>query len=319
MTDGKQSVSTPKAANILVIKLAALGDFIQAFGPFQAIRNTYPNAKICLLTTPSFGPLARQSGWFDEVLFDRRPKIYDLPGILALRQQLHRHRFDLVIDLQTSDRSSAYKKLFWPGNPLWSGIAREASHRHRNPNRNRMHTVDRQADQLAMLGIDSTKPVSMEWLTAGTRTFDDLSDRYALLLPGGAPHRPEKRWPAQGYAEVGTALAEQGVQPVVLGTSAEEREAAYILDKCPEALSLVGETGLADLAALASRAELAVGNDTGPMHLAAVCGCPSIVLFSHASDPDLCGPRGPRVTILQNDRIMDISVQQVVEAAEAIR
>ncbi len=318
MTGSGQPKQSVPADRILVIKLGALGDFIQAFGPFQAIRQTYPDARICLLTTPPFEKLAQQSGWFDKVLLDHRPRLTDIAGVLDLRRRLMRERFDLVVDLQTSGRSSAYRRLIWPQTPLWSGIATGASHRHENPRRDAMHTIDRQTEQLAMLGIVPEKRVSMQWLTATPPSFAGLTDRFALLLPGGAAHRPEKRWPAENYADLAKLLIAKGVQPVVLGTETEAREAKTIVSACPEALSLISKTGLPELAALATRATLAVGNDTGPMHLAAVCGCPSVVIFSHASDPALCGQRGPHVAILRNERITAVSVQQVVEAAEGL-
>lgn len=319
MTDKASPISVPTAERILVIKLGALGDFIQAFGPFQAVRNAYPNAGISLLTTAPFADIARKSNWFDAVLVDSRPRLPDVAGLLSLRRLLTGGQFDLVVDLQTSDRSSSYRRLFWPQRPLWSGIANGASHKHENPDRDFMHTMDRQADQLSIMGLDSTKPVEMGWMTSAPLDVPGLSDRFALLLPGGAVHRPEKRWPAEQYGELARYLAERGTQPVVLGTQAEASEATTIETACDATLNLVGATDLFTIAALAGHAELAVGNDTGPMHLAAVCGCPSVVIFSHASNPTLCGPRGRCVAILQNDRIADISLQQVVEAAEGIR
>ena len=58
----------------------------------------------------------------------------------------------------------------------------------------------------------------------------------------------------------------------------------------------------------------AVGNDTGPMHLIATAGCPSVVLYSLASDPALCAQQGPDVTILRRDTLDELSVDEV-EAA----
>jgi ADP-heptose:LPS heptosyltransferase len=62
---------------------------------------------------------------------------------------------------------------------------------------------------------------------------------------------------------------------------------------------------------------LAVGNDTGPVHLAAAVGCPSIVLFSADSDPALTAPRagtGGRVVVLREERLADLKVERVVAA-----
>ena len=77
------------------------------------------------------------------------------------------------------------------------------------------------------------------------------------------------------------------------------------------ALDLTGRTSLGEVAALARRATLAVGNDTGPMHLIAAAGCRSIVLFSRASDPALCAPRGRQVEVLRYPDLADLAVEDV--------
>jgi len=83
---------------------------------------------------------------------------------------------------------------------------------------------------------------------------------------------------------------------------------------CPGARSLAGETSLIEVAALARGAQWALGNDTGPMHLIAAAGCPSVVLFSADSDPALCAQRGPRVRILRRDDLADLGLEEVCAA-----
>ncbi len=80
-------------------------------------------------------------------------------------------------------------------------------------------------------------------------------------------------------------------------------------------IDLSGSTTLAEVVELARRAKVAIGNDTGPMHLAATAGCRSVVLFSHASDPALCAPRGPVVRVLRKPVLAQLPVADVVEAA----
>ena len=77
---------------------------------------------------------------------------------------------------------------------------------------------------------------------------------------------------------------------------------------------LAGQTGLLDLAALSRGAVLAVGNDTGPMHLIAAVDCRSVVLYSDESDPALCAQRGSAVSILRRGRLTDLAVDEVLEA-----
>jgi len=80
------------------------------------------------------------------------------------------------------------------------------------------------------------------------------------------------------------------------------------------AKSIAGDTSFADIAEMSRHAAGAVGNDTGPMHIAAICGCPSVVLFSKASNPDITAPRGDDVTILQRDNLADLGVSEVAAA-----
>lgn len=291
---------------ILVIKLGALGDFMLAFGPFAAIRAQHPAAEVTLLTTAPFADLARDSRWFDRVLTDSRPRWWDLPALVRLRRALQ--GFDFVYDLQTSGRSSHYHRM--AGRPPWSGIARGASHPHANPARDRMHTLDRQREQLAMAGIPAVPSPDLSWLTAGGSV---LPQPYALLVPGAAPHRPAKRWPAARFGELARLLNRQGLRPVVAGAGADRPLAAEIAAACPATLDLTGRTTLTDLAGLAARAALAVGNDTGPMHLAAAMGCRCVVLFSGRSDPALTAPRG-RVTVLRETDLADLPVERVAAA-----
>ena len=296
---------------VLVIKLAALGDFIQALGPFSAIRHHHADAHITLLTTRPFVQFAESSGWFDQVWIDDRPKTLQVKAWLELRRQLLGGRFDRVYDLQTSDRSSFYFRTMGFGRrPQWSGIARGCSHPHANPQRDFMHTIERQAEQLNVAGIDDVPLPDVSWVEADTARFG-LEGRYALLVPGGAAHRPGKRWAAECYGELAARLLAGSIRPVLLGTSGEAEILATIAAACPGALNLVGETTLANIAVLARNAVASVGNDNGPMHLIAVAGCPSVVLYSHESDPALCAQRGSAVTILRRVKLEDLSVEEV--------
>jgi ADP-heptose:LPS heptosyltransferase len=197
--------------------------------------------------------------------------------------------------------------------PRWSGIAPGCSHPHRNPDRNNMHTIERQAEQLLHAGIEQVPPADLSWLTADIDRFG-LAARYALLVPGGAAHRPEKRWPADFFGALAHDLSAKGVEPVMLGGDQERDLAQAIRAICPAARDLTGETGFNDIAALARNAAGAVGNDTGPMHLVAAVGCPALVLFSAASDPLLTQPRGPSVSVLKSENLADLSVADVAAA-----
>ena len=296
---------------VLVIKLGALGDFVLAMGPFAAIRKAHPDARITLLTTAPFAGLACDSGYFNEVWTDTRPTLLSPASWLALRRRLRGGRFDRVYDLQTSDRTGWYFFLMGPGRrPEWSGIARGCSHPHANPLRNTMHSIERQNEQLAMAGIADVPAADLSWIRADTSRFT-LSGKYVLLVPGGAPHRPRKRWPVERYIELARDLIRRSVEPIVLGGAAEAELGQTICATVSGVRNLVGGTGLAEIAALAHGAAGAVGNDTGPMHMIAAADCPSVVLFSSESDPALTRPRGAAVTVLQREDLGGLPASEV--------
>jgi ADP-heptose:LPS heptosyltransferase len=299
---------------ILVIRLSAFGDFIQSLGPMAAIRDHRKGDRVSLLTTRPFAGFAADLGLFDEVLVDDRPKPLALPGWLALRRRLRQGRFDRVYDLQTATRSGVYAWLLRPAMPEWSGIAWRCSHPHANLDRDRQHTLDKQTEQLLMAGI---YPTPLPALPPFDRTLPErLEGRdFALLVPGSSPRHPAKRWPATRFAMLARALDGAGYLPVVVGSRHERPLAAAIREACPAALDLVGQTDIAMLAALAQRAALTVGNDTGVCHLAAAARCPVVVLFSRESDPARVAPRGPVVRILAAPDLADLPAETVIAEA----
>ncbi len=304
---------------ILVIKHGALGDLVQAFGPFAAIRAHHAGARIDLLTTLPFEALMAHAPWFERVLTDARAPTWNLLAQARLARRLAGGGYARVYDLQTSARSSrllAWMRLFG-ARPEWSGIARGASHPHANPGRDAMHTQDRQREQLAMAGLSAFPIPDLDWIEGDVARFG-LPPRIALLIPGAAPHRPAKRWPAEHYGALAGHLAATGLTPVILGTPAEAPLAAAIRGLCPAVRDLTGRTTIPDVAALARRANLAIGNDTGPMHLIAAIGVPSLVLFSADSDPALCAPRGREVRILRVPDLRDLPPGRVIDAAAAL-
>lgn len=300
---------------ILVIKHGGFGDFILATASFAAIRKHHAGAHITLLTTRPYMELAKASPYFDDVWRDDRPKWWQLGKWLRLRRRLRAGRFVRVYDLQTSGRSALYFRLFSP-EPEWSGQAPGASHRHDNPERGMLHTIELEREQLAIAGIREFFMPDVSWLKADTARFG-LPARFSLIVPGCSPHRPEKRWSAEGFAALADNLAAQGVTPVFIGT---KDEAAFMAEikRCASApfVDLLGQTDFADIATLARGAVLAVGNDTGPMHLIAAAGCHSLVLFSHASDPARCAPRGGNVRVVQVAELKALPVARVMDALQ---
>jgi ADP-heptose:LPS heptosyltransferase len=176
-----------------------------------------------------------------------------------------------------------------------------------------MHTIDKQREQLVIAGITQFPPPDLTWLDADLSRFA-LPDRFAVLVPGASPTRPAKRWPVAGFAELAAGL---GLPPVIIGTKGEAPLAAAIRAARPDAIDLSGRTALTDIAAIGRRAGFAVGNDTGPMHLLAACGCPGLTLFGGDSDPALCAPRGAGAAHLRRIPLSALTVAEVRGAIAA--
>lgn len=300
--------------NILVIKLGALGDFIQATGPMRAIRAHHKDARITLLTTKSFEGFAKDCGYFDDIWLDSRPRWNNLRGWIALRRKLNRGNFTRVYDLQNNDRSSFYLRLFSP-KPEWVGVAPGASHRNTSPERTAGHAFEGHAQTLKLAGINTVEIDKLDWVKADIAGLT-LKKPYALIVPGSAPGNPGKRWPAAQYGAICQKLAAEGIHPVLLGTEAERDATDIIAQACPEALNLTGKTNLKQIVALGRDACVSIGNDTGPMHMIAPTGCLCVSLFSDCSNRFRHYPKGPDVQILYRPSLTDLPVEEVFEAAQ---
>lgn len=299
---------------ILVIKLGALGDYMQALGPMAAIRKAHPDTHITLLTTKAFARLSGACPYCDAAWIDDRPKWYQPTKILQLRKTLNAGQFERVYDLQNNDRSCLYFQLMRP-KPEWVGIAKGASHQNTSPERTAGQAFYGHAQTLSLAGIENVAIDPLEWIKP-ERTAKELGllGPYVLIVPGSAPSRPDKRWPAAYYGALCQKLVTEGLTPVIIGTRDEEDAGREIISHCAEAHNLMGETSLFDLPALGRDAKAIIGNDTGPMHVMAPVGTPCLVLFSASSNPKRHAPIGDHVLCLQEDSLYNLDVETVYNA-----
>ena len=288
--------------DVLVIRHGAFGDIVMSFPAFAAIRQRHSQDEITLLTTRPYAELLRSSPWFDKIEIDDKPDWWNLPGLLRLKRQLS--GFGMVYDLQTSGRSNRYFVL--AGRPQWSGTARGCQFPDA-ANRETLHTRERLEQQLDITGMNTPLAVpDLSWL-AGDISGLNLPPHYVVLVPGAAPHRPEKRLPAEKFRELAASL---NLPVVIVGTSGEKHLAEAI-----GGLDLTGRTDFFQLASVFRGANLAIGNDTGPMHLAAALGVPCVSLFSAASEPARTAPRYPDggwPVILRAATLQELPVAQVL-------
>ncbi|MFZ5670369.1 MAG: glycosyltransferase family 9 protein [Pseudomonadota bacterium] len=316
---------TREIKRVLVVQAGSIAEFVLSLAAMKKIRQAHPHARITLLTVPQFEALAKASPYFNDVWTTARP---GGPGEwLALRGQVRQARFDRVYDLESSGASKFLFHLLRPFPPEWSGAARGARLRHGNPGRVRMHTLERHAEQLQVAGVWPDAPIApgeapapdLSWIlrrapeprpvpgAAAPRPF-------VLLVPGGGENKPEKRWPVERYAELAGRLKAQGYDIVIIGGPQESAMARAIQKTVGQARDLTGRTDFAQIAVLGARAVLAVGNNTGPMHLIAAAGAPTITLVDSTADTMLSAPRG-HVAVVQAPTLADLDVGTVATAA----
>lgn len=300
--------------HILVIKLGALGDFIYATGAMAAIRRHHPQDKITLLTTQPFEKLGRACGYFDDVWVDKKPNKFNLLGWAALRKRLNSGYFARVYDLQNNDRTSLYFRLFSP-RPEWVGAVKGASHRNASPERSAGHAFAGHQQTLALAGITDVTLDHLGWMTGDISDFP-LQPPYVLIVPGCSPNHPEKRWPIAHFRAVVGKLLRQGYQPVILGTKDDADATAEICRGFEGVLDLTGRTSLCDVPDLARGAVCAIGNDTGPMHICALAGCPVVMLFSNQTSliRKHAPPKDTGVKAFESYDMKDIPVADVFAA-----
>ncbi len=300
--------------NILVIRLSAFGDFVLSLGAFEAIRRQHPDARITLLTTPPFRELAEKCGFFDDIWVEKRWRWHELRAWKNFRQRLQSEKFDAVYDLQRNQRTGIYYHLspsvtrrHWVGYDLPQGTSPGLY--------KKGGTVPE--GMLCIVDTRDLKMTDFTWLESDISRFN-LPARYALIIPGCAPQHPQKKWPGGNYAVLAGEMLKDGIMPVLIGGTAEKSLAAAIVERMPGVLNLVGETSFFDIATMARGASIAVGNDTGPMHMASLVGTPSLWLFSGSSNPVQSAPRGSHIYILREYNIGDISVTTVIQVFKDI-
>jgi len=304
---------------ILLIKPSALGDVVHTVPVLTRLRRRYPHARIDWMLTPAIADLVGLHPAISNViLFDRRELgRFSQPGravagIMGLARQLHRARYDLVIDLHGQLRSAFFtlctrapvrigfdrprrknraSERRLPASAYrhgWTG-AREGSwlaYTHRIPVPTlEVHAVDRYLRLGEMLGFDDgpveftfpLKPSAIAEAQTLRAELGLLEKPYAVIAPGTAWET--KRWRTEGFAEVGREFLDRGWGVLLVGSADERERCRQVAESCPGASEVAGRTSLAALAALIAGAEICITNDSGPMHLTVALGRPVVSIF----------------------------------------
>ncbi len=300
-----------KRTHILIIKLGSLGDVVQAEGLYRDIRAHHPDALITVMTSPPYRDFFERCPWVDQVLLDPRKARWNLAAMLDLRAKMRAVKADMVYDLQQSRRTSFYYRWFM-ADVDWMGKAPGCKFQFPNPPHR--CAMDQYADQLACLGIpngNALKP-DLGWMADEVEPLlreAGLCTPYVVLVPGSSKGHKNKRWPH--YRELAIFLTLHGLAAVIVPgpderTTFDSFTGATVLkrdDCCLDYFALAG---------VIKNAAFVVGNDTGPMHIAAHLQRFGLVLFNKPSTAQKTGMQHSRLNWLQSDNLHTLPLARVV-------
>ncbi len=328
---------------IAIVKLSALGDVIHALPVASALRRAMPGAELTWIVEAREHAILRDHPDLDAVvpvdtrLWRRliwRPAGMRqvLEKIGRLRARIRHTHFDVAIDLQGLLKSGVLTA--YTGAPVRIGFSASWCHerlntlftnRHVTPPREAVRVVDQYLSILEPLGIrpgpaEFHIPVPAE---AERRMEEFLvdqgvkpGDRVVAINPGAG--RVRKQWPLSHFHDLAERLiTETGARVLVLWGPNEEHMARQITLGLPgHAAMMAPRTDLGDLSALLSHSSLMIGSDTGPLHLAAALGTPSLGLYG-PTPAARNAPYGPRCRGLQSPdgTMMALRPGAVFEAA----
>jgi ADP-heptose:LPS heptosyltransferase/GT2 family glycosyltransferase len=331
---GHPLIAREAVRRILVVKLDHIGDFVAAFPAFRRLKQVFPHAELCVLAASASVPLAAMEPAIDRMLefnffhpqSERGPLDLGEADLQALQTRLEPMLFDLAIDLRRQSdtrpilqRSGARWLAGFDmayANP-WLDISLEfegdVAHRFK-----RSHVSDALVQLVDAVGraCESDRrgvaaPLGRSEARAALADLPSVREiaeamfaRPLVCVHTGAGAL-NKQWPAASFAGlIDLLVGEAGVNVAIIGGADEAAFAARViadLRRPEQVFSLIGGTTLQTLPWLLLASELYVGNDSGPKHIAAALGVPTIGIHSGSVDAGEWGPLGPAALTLRRD------------------
>lgn len=327
---GNPRADRSSIARILVVKLDHIGDFVNAIPALRRLKQSFPNAEITLLGAPASCLLAGQEPSIDHCIefsfFNPRSELgqmeVDELTMSDLEARLRAQRFDLAIDLRMHTDTRGL--LLKTGAKILAGFDHQASfpwldvalewEGDKALIRKRAHIVDRLLDLVAV--VDGAFNRGWEPLRSVDPYNAIHNVRAALNAAGVSPRlldRPLvcvhpgvgsaiKQWPLEYFAALIDLLVERECVSVVLvGGRDEEALAAGLAQQVSSSewvCSIAGQLSLIDLQDVLSACVLFIGNDSGPKHIAAAVGTPTVGIHSSNVDPVEWGPVGTQAVAI---------------------
>ncbi len=304
------------AKRILIVRLSAIGDCILSVPVLNSVRRNFPDARIGWAIESASSQLIRGHSALDDMFIVSKRAFKSPYELWTLVAKLRKWKPDITLDLQGLTKSSL---IAW----LSGAKSRLGFHRDNFDGRelscflnNQLyepeskHIVDRNLELLRLLGVNDSKvsfdlPEQANDSKFAERTVASLQldDRFAIINVGAG--WVSKIWPSDRYANVAKHLGVHwGIPSLVLWSGEQEKFAAeQVVAGSNGYATLAPPTTLSQLGSLIRRASLFVGSDTGPMHLSAAIGTPTIGLIGPMPIERVC-PYGTINVGIQNIRLL---------------
>lgn len=323
---GRPAMLRSEIKNILALKLDHIGDCIIAFPAVRRLKQHFPDSRITVLTSRAsrtvwaMEPAVTQTIEFD--FFHARSALGQVElsedDWQALAERLRPEQFDLAIDLRKHLETRAvlqhtgarylagvdYRNKFpWLDVSIeWTGDQAFA-HKRQHAAEDLVNLVDAVAASCEIDRQLITWPPGDPSAALGA-FLDGLTGRRLVCIHPTAGN-DLKQWPIEFFAAVADRLVEDnGVAIVLIGGPGDEAVGAQLLHRmrrADAAISAIGKFPLSDLPALLVRCSLFLGNDSGPKHIAAGLGVPTVAVHSGTVDVYEWGPIGPQAIAVARD------------------
>lgn len=286
-----------------------MGDMILTAPLFAALKQHFPRARLSVLASPANAQVAAHCPAVDAVVVDAvEARHSGWRGIIALSRRLRQLNIDVILFANAKHRMAL---AAWLARiPVRIGSARRGYsllYSARVAAADTGHETDRVLRLLEPLGVAPSIAQS-HWRVADAEACAVDGVLAAAQVPAGgriAAIHPSNSGNAltgspEWYAQLGDTLVSNGYAVVLTGTGEDRPLVRAILQRMRQpAFDLTGRFSIPELAALYARCAVCIASSTGPAHLAAVVGAPTIGLYAPLVQQERWVPRGPAVRILR--------------------
>ena len=279
------SVKQMASEKILLIRLSSLGDIVLTTPAIRAVRAHLPDAYIAMLVGKQSAEVLRENPHLNEIItFDRFAKDKDTGEMLRTVRMLREHAFTLAIDLQRKFRTALLMYLSGATERIGKGALCTA----RVPEQGNKHATTHYFDLLHAAGIPAVDQrlelfLSESEYADASQRFDTAGVTQTGLKVGVFPGAGWKlrEWMPDRFAAIGDRLVQHFNAEVLIFGGQKESELVHTVASLMDARAIpfAGNLQVRELAACIEKCDLFLTNDTGPMHIAAAVGTPTVSLF----------------------------------------